>query len=161
VRYAAQALSHARQARKTDSTSSQLSKYPAIVNLEKQVGVPKVYGVIGAVSLYLFFIILNLGGQLLTNLAGFVIPGYYSLQALFTANKTDDTQWLTVCPSPQLLSLCWCANYNRSTGLSLPSSRMCLVPHPTPSFLVQIWSSTASAHQGIDGYLTRLANQRR
>lgn len=73
----------------------ELSKYPAIVNLEKQVGVPKVYGVIGAATLYLFFIIFNLGGQLLTNLAGFVVPGYYSLQALFTADKSDDTQWLT------------------------------------------------------------------
>jgi len=37
------------------------------------------------------------GGQLLVNLAGFVIPGYYSLEALFSVSKTDDTQWLTVC----------------------------------------------------------------
>ncbi len=36
------------------------------------------------------------GGQLLVNLAGFVIPGYYSLEALFSVSKTDDTQWLTV-----------------------------------------------------------------
>jgi receptor expression-enhancing protein 5/6 len=41
-------------------------------------------------------IIFNLGGQLLTNFAGFVIPAYYSLSALFTTNKEDDTQWLTV-----------------------------------------------------------------
>ena len=40
-------------------------------------------------------IFLNYGGQLLTNLAGFLIPGYYSLNALFTATKVDDTQWLT------------------------------------------------------------------
>ena len=56
---------------------------------------PKAYAVIGIVTLYFFLIIFNLGGQLLTNLAGFVIPGYYSLEALFTANKNDDTQWLT------------------------------------------------------------------
>jgi receptor expression-enhancing protein 5/6 len=31
----------------------------------------------------------------LTNLAGFAIPGYYSLNALFTTTKVDDTQWLT------------------------------------------------------------------
>jgi hypothetical protein len=37
------------------------------------------------------------GGQLLVNFAGFVIPGYYSLEALFSVSKTDDTQWLTVC----------------------------------------------------------------
>jgi receptor expression-enhancing protein 5/6 len=65
-------------------------------NLEKQTSVPKAYAVIGLVVLYFFLIVFNLGGQLLTNIAGFLIPGYYSLEALFTANKTDDTQWLTV-----------------------------------------------------------------
>lgn len=79
----------------------QLSKYPALVNLEKSTSVPKAYSVIGLVTLYFFLIVFNLGGQLLTNVAGFVIPGYYSLDALFTANKHDDTQWLTVsCNAP-------------------------------------------------------------
>jgi receptor expression-enhancing protein 5/6 len=73
----------------------ELSKYPALNNLEKQAGVPKAYGVIGLAALYFFLIIFNMGGQLLTNLAGFVIPGYYSLGALFTHNTADDTQWLT------------------------------------------------------------------
>ncbi|KAI0851601.1 TB2/DP1, HVA22 family-domain-containing protein [Daldinia vernicosa] len=73
----------------------ELSKYPALNNLEKQFGVPKVYAVLGVASLYLFFIIFNLGGQLLTNFAGFVVPGYYSLAALFSTTKADDTQWLT------------------------------------------------------------------
>lgn len=77
-------------------TYRQLSKYPALQNLEKQTSVPKTYAVIGAITLYFFFIVFNLGGQLLTNLAGFAIPGYYSLNALFTASKSDDTQWLTV-----------------------------------------------------------------
>ena len=75
---------------------SQLSKYPALANLEKQTSVPKAYAVLGLGALYFFLIVLTLGGSLLTNLAGFVIPGYYSLAALFTANKADDTQWLTV-----------------------------------------------------------------
>lgn len=57
---------------------------------------PKTYAVIGVVTLYFFFIVFNLAGQLLTNFAGFVIPGYYSLEALFTSGKADDTQWLTV-----------------------------------------------------------------
>lgn len=74
----------------------QLSKYPTLINIEKQTSVPKVYAVLGAAALYFFFIVFNLGGQLLTNLAGFVVPGYYSLQALFSATKVDDTQWLTV-----------------------------------------------------------------
>ncbi|ROW06036.1 hypothetical protein VMCG_04688 [Cytospora schulzeri] len=73
----------------------ELSKYPALQNLEKQTSIPKTYGVIGVVTLYFFFIVFNLGGQLLTNLAGFVIPGYYSMEALFSTSKADDTQWLT------------------------------------------------------------------
>ncbi|GKT85070.1 HVA22 family TB2/DP1 protein [Colletotrichum tofieldiae] len=55
-----------------------LSKYPALNNIEKSTNVPKAYAVIGVASLYFFLIIFNLGGQLLTNFAGFVIPGYYS-----------------------------------------------------------------------------------
>ena len=102
----------------------QLSKYPTITNLERQSGVPKAYAVIGLVALYFFLIIFNLGGQLLTNLAGFVIPGYYSLNALFTTNKDDDTQWLTVpIPNPLLsiqVLLLTCAP--TSIGLSLLSS---------------------------------------
>lgn len=62
---------------------------------------PKTYAVIGAITLYFFFIVFNLGGQLLTNLAGFAIPGYYSLNALFTASQADDTQWLTVSWTPK------------------------------------------------------------
>lgn len=73
----------------------ELSKYPALNNLEKTAGVPKAYAIIGVVALYFFLIVFNLGGQLLTNIAGFVIPAYYSLDALFTTTKADDTQWLT------------------------------------------------------------------
>ncbi|EAQ86512.1 hypothetical protein CHGG_07765 [Chaetomium globosum CBS 148.51] len=73
----------------------ELSKYPVLNNLEKQTSIPKAYGVLGLGALYLFLIIFNLGGQLLTNIAGFVIPGYFSLAALFTTSKADDTQWLT------------------------------------------------------------------
>ncbi|KEY67362.1 hypothetical protein S40285_05792 [Stachybotrys chlorohalonatus IBT 40285] len=73
----------------------ELSKYPALNNIEKQSGVPKAYGAVGFAALYFFLIIFNLGGQLLTNFAGFVIPGYYSLNALFTHNTADDAQWLT------------------------------------------------------------------
>ncbi|KAK0719616.1 TB2/DP1, HVA22 family-domain-containing protein [Lasiosphaeris hirsuta] len=73
----------------------ELSKYPALNNLEKTTSVPKAYAVIGLVTLYFFLIVFNLGGQLLTNIAGFVIPAYYSIDALFTTSKADDTQWLT------------------------------------------------------------------
>ncbi len=79
-------------------------------NLEKQTSVPKAYAVLGLGALYFFLIVLNLGGQLLTNIAGFVIPGYYSLAALFTTSKADDTQWLTVRVSPSLLHGALCAD---------------------------------------------------
>ena len=61
-------------------------------------GVPKVYFIGGIAFVYFFLIFLNYGGQLLTNVAGFIIPGYYSLNALFTASRVDDTQWLTYVP---------------------------------------------------------------
>jgi len=73
----------------------ELSQYGFLNNLEKQTSVPKVYVVLGVVTSYFFFIFFNIGGQLLTNFAGFIIPGYYSLDALFSPGKTDDTQWLT------------------------------------------------------------------
>lgn len=73
----------------------ELSKYPVLNNLEKQTSIPKVYAFLGLLATYFFFIFFNIGGQLLTNFAGFVIPGYYSLEALFSVGKADDTQWLT------------------------------------------------------------------
>jgi len=58
--------------------------------------VPKVYVFLGLVGLYFFLVFFNIGGEFLVNFAGFVIPGYYSLEALFSTSKVDDTQWLTV-----------------------------------------------------------------
>ncbi|KAL5114541.1 ER membrane protein DP1/Yop1 [Pleosporales sp. CAS-2024a] len=73
----------------------ELSKYPALNNFEKQTSVPKVYAVLGLAGLYFFLVFFNIAGEFLVNIAGFVIPGYYSLNALFSASKVDDTQWLT------------------------------------------------------------------
>jgi receptor expression-enhancing protein 5/6 len=70
----------------------QLSKYPILNNLEKQTSVPKVYAFLGLVGIYFFLIFFNIAGEFLVNTAGFVIPGYYSLEALFSASKVDDTQ---------------------------------------------------------------------
>jgi len=83
----------------------ELSKYPTLVNFEKQTNVPKSYVIGGVGVLYFILIFFNLGGQLLVNLAGFVIPAYYSLQALFTTQKADDTQWLTYWVSFSFLSV--------------------------------------------------------
>lgn len=51
----------------------------------------------GGGALYFVAIFFNAGGfgELLLNLAGFVVPGYYSLLALNTKTSVDDTQLLT------------------------------------------------------------------
>ncbi|KAI9790396.1 MAG: ER membrane protein DP1/Yop1 [Peltula sp. TS41687] len=72
----------------------ELSKYPALNNFERQTSVPKVYVFLGIGALYFFLIFFNIAGQFLVNTAGFIIPAYYSLQALFSTGKADDTQWL-------------------------------------------------------------------
>lgn len=90
----------------TEDLLVQLSKYPALNNLERQLGVPKAYAAIGVAALYFFLVIFNIGGQLLTNFAGFVVPGYYSLGALFSHSKEDDTQWLTVSFDPSANAFC-------------------------------------------------------
>lgn len=71
---------------------SQLSKYPALNNFEKQTSVPKVYAILGLAALYFFLVFFNIAGEFLVNVAAFILPGYYSLAALFSARKTDDTQ---------------------------------------------------------------------
>jgi receptor expression-enhancing protein 5/6 len=73
----------------------ELSKYDALNNFERQTNVPKVYAFLGLVGLYFFLVFFNIGGEFLVNFAGFIIPGYYSLDALFSTSKVDDTQWLT------------------------------------------------------------------
>ncbi|OJJ64875.1 hypothetical protein ASPSYDRAFT_138787 [Aspergillus sydowii CBS 593.65] len=73
----------------------ELSKYPVLNNLERQTSVPKVYVILGLAGIYTFLVFFNIAGQLLVNLAGFILPTYYSLNALFTSGKSDDTQWLT------------------------------------------------------------------
>ncbi|BDD62035.1 ER membrane protein DP1Yop1 [Monascus purpureus] len=74
----------------------ELSKYPVLNNLERQTSVPKVYAVLGLVGIYVFLVFFNIAGSFLVNFAGFIIPGYYSLQALFTTNTADDTQYWVV-----------------------------------------------------------------
>ena len=75
-----------------DSFPLQLSKYPMLNNFEKQTSIPKVYAFLGLAAVYFFLIFFNIAGEFLVNIAGFVVPGYYSLDALFSASKTDDTQ---------------------------------------------------------------------
>ncbi|MCJ1337468.1 ER membrane protein DP1/Yop1 [Bachmanniomyces sp. S44760] len=73
----------------------ELSKFPMLNEFEKQSSVPKVYAFLGLAGIYFFLIFFNIGGEFLVNIAGFALPGYYSLDALFSPGKADDTQWLT------------------------------------------------------------------
>jgi receptor expression-enhancing protein 5/6 len=73
----------------------ELSKYPALQNFEKQTNVPKVYVVLGLGALYFFLVFFNIAANFLVNTIGFAIPAYYSLEALFSTQTSDDTQWLT------------------------------------------------------------------
>ena len=61
-------------------------------DFEKQTGIRKVYAFLGLVGIYFFLVFFNIAGEFLVNFAGFLIPGYFSLDALFSASKTDDTQ---------------------------------------------------------------------
>lgn len=71
---------------------SQLSKYGPLNQFESQTSVPKVYVILGLGALYFFLVFFNIAGGFLVNIAGFVVPGYYSLEALFSVGQTDDTQ---------------------------------------------------------------------
>ncbi|KAK3053846.1 ER membrane protein DP1/Yop1 [Extremus antarcticus] len=73
----------------------ELSKYPQLQNFEQQTSVPKVYVVLGLGALYFFLVFFNIAGEFLVNTAGFALPAYWSMEAIFTMGKADDTQWLT------------------------------------------------------------------
>ena len=89
----------------------QLSKYPSVVQFERKAGVSKVFLALGIGFIYFFLIFLNYGGQILSNLVGFIFPGtpqsppslrhlcwyvaYESMKAIESAGTADDTQWLT------------------------------------------------------------------
>lgn len=73
----------------------ELSKHQFLNDFERQTNVPKVYVVLGLGALYFFLVFFNIGANFLINTVGFAIPAYYSLDALFSVGKADDTQWLT------------------------------------------------------------------
>ncbi|RLV89227.1 Protein YOP1 [Spathaspora sp. JA1] len=81
----------------TDVFPKATSGLPLLHHFEEQSGLPRSYFVIPFSLIYFVMIFVNAGGlgQLLSNIVGLVIPGYYSLLALQTKSTKDDTQLLT------------------------------------------------------------------
>ncbi|OBA19971.1 hypothetical protein METBIDRAFT_45402 [Metschnikowia bicuspidata var. bicuspidata NRRL YB-4993] len=79
------------------SIDKSTSGVQALRVFEQQTGLPRSYAVLGGAGLYFVLVFLNIGGvgQLLSNIAGLVVPGYYSLIALESRGTADDTALLT------------------------------------------------------------------
>lgn len=78
-----------------DEFNSNLLKNPYGEQFNQKTNLPPAYAALGVVAFYFVLVFFNIGAAFLVNTVGFIIPGYYSLSALFTPTSEDDTQWLT------------------------------------------------------------------
>lgn len=74
-----------------------LSSYPALNDFEAKTKVPKAYAALGLGASFIFLIFFNLFGLAspISNLVGWVLPAYWSCQALESPGAADDIHWLT------------------------------------------------------------------
>ncbi|KAI5101890.1 receptor expression-enhancing protein 6 isoform X1 [Silurus meridionalis] len=63
--------------------------------IEEKTGIKKRLLVTGAASTAGLYLMVGYGASLICNLIGFVYPAYYSIKAIESPNKDDDTLWLT------------------------------------------------------------------